>query len=59
MLATVAAVLFGLALIFQLAGLAFAQLDSQLLVVAGLLCLALLLAGVGSREVVYRRRTRR
>jgi hypothetical protein len=59
MLATVAAVLFGLALIFQLAGLAFGTLDSSLLVTAGLMCLALYFAGVGSREVSYRRRSHR
>jgi hypothetical protein len=59
MLAVVAAVLFGLALIFQLAGLQIEVITSTLLVTAGLLCLALYFAGVGSREVVYRRRTRR
>ncbi|WP_219418415.1 hypothetical protein [Pseudonocardia nigra] len=55
MLAIVAAVLFGLALIFQLAGFTLAPLDSQLLVVAGLLCLALHLAGVGARTSGWRR----
>jgi hypothetical protein len=59
MLAVVAAVLFGLALIFELAGIAIQVITSSLLVTAGLLCLALYFAGVGSRQVTYRRRTRR
>jgi hypothetical protein len=59
MLAVVAAVLFGLALIFQLAGLQIEVITSTLLVTAGLLCLALYFAGVGSRQVTYRRRSRR
>jgi hypothetical protein len=59
MLAVVAAVLFGLALIFQLAGLQIEVITSTLLVIAGLLCLALYFAGVGSRQVTYRRRSRR
>jgi hypothetical protein len=58
MLAIVAAVLFGLALILQLAGVTLGPLDSQLLVVAGLLCLALHLAGVGSRTSGWRRSRR-
>ncbi len=59
MLAVVAAVLFGLALIFELAGFALEVITSSLLVTAGLLCLALYFAGVGSRQVTYRRRSRR
>jgi hypothetical protein len=59
MLAVVAAVLFGLALIFELAGISLEVITSTVLVTAGLLCVALYFAGVGSREVVYRRRTRR
>jgi len=59
MLAVVAAVLFGLALIFQLAGIEIEIITSMVLITAGLLCLALYFAGVGSREVVYRRRSRR
>jgi hypothetical protein len=59
MLAVVAAVLFGLALLFELAGISIAVITSSLLVTAGLLCLALYFAGVGSREVTYRRRSRR
>jgi hypothetical protein len=58
MLAIVAAVLFGLALIFQLAGFALDRIDSQLLVVAGLLCLALFMAGVGTRSRSWRRARR-
>jgi hypothetical protein len=58
MLAIVAAVLFGLALIFDLAGVSVEVLTSQFLVTAGLLCLALYLAGIGSRTVSSRR-TRR
>ncbi|HYH29046.1 MAG TPA: hypothetical protein VD903_01575 [Pseudonocardia sp.] len=59
MLAVVAAVLFGLALLFELAGISIQVITHSLLVTAGLLCLALYLAGVGSRQVTYRRRTRR
>ena len=59
MLAIVAAVLFGLALLFQLVGISFEVITFDLLVTAGLFCLALYFAGVGSREVVYRRRSRR
>jgi hypothetical protein len=59
MLAVVAAVLFGLALLFELAGVSIQVITSSLLVTAGLLCLALYFAGVGSRQVTYRRRTRR
>lgn len=58
MLAIVAAVLFGLALIFQLAGFSLDRIDSQLLVVAGLLCLALFMAGVGTRSRSWRRARR-
>ncbi len=59
MLAIVAAVLFGLALLFQLVGISFEVITFDLLVTAGLFCLALYFAGVGSRQVAYRRRTRR
>ncbi|WP_232662239.1 hypothetical protein [Pseudonocardia sp. TRM90224] len=54
MLAIVAAVLFGLALIFDLAGFSLAVITSSLLVTAGLLCLALHLAGVGATRRVRR-----
>jgi hypothetical protein len=59
MLAVVAAVLFGLALLFQLAGISLAMINSTVLMFAGLFCLALYFAGVGSRQVTYRRRSRR
>jgi hypothetical protein len=59
MLAVVAAVLFGLALLFELAGIAVQMITSSVLTTAGLLCLALYLAGVGSRQATYRRRSRR
>jgi hypothetical protein len=59
MLAVVAAVLFGLALLFELVGISIQVITSTVLVTAGLFCLALYFAGVGSRQVVYRRRSRR
>jgi hypothetical protein len=59
MLAIVAAVLFGLALLFELVGISLQMITSTLLVTAGLFCLALYFAGVGSRQVTYRRRSRR
>jgi hypothetical protein len=49
MIAIVAAVLFGLALIFELAGISIQVITSEVLVTAGLLCVALHLAGVGTR----------
>lgn len=49
MLAIIAAVLFGLALLFQAVGLNFAIFSVPALVVAGLLCVGLHLAGVGRR----------
>ena len=58
MVAIVAAVLFGLALIFQLAGFALDRVSADVLVTAGLLCVALHLAGVGTsvRRPAFRRR---
>ncbi|WP_169747811.1 hypothetical protein [Pseudonocardia acaciae] len=56
MLATVAAVLFLIALIFQLAGLGLGPVSATVLVTAGLLCLALDLAGVGPRARLLTRR---
>ena len=50
MTAIVAAVLFGLALIFELTGVSVEIITSQVLVMAGLLCVALHLAGVGTRS---------
>jgi hypothetical protein len=58
-LAVVAAVLFALALIFELAGISLSVITSTLLTTAGLLCMALYFAGVGAREVTYRRRSHR
>ena len=60
MIAIVAAVLFGLALLFQLAGLAISVITADVLVNAGLLCVALHLAGVGNSVRVrgYTRRRR-
>lgn len=54
MIAIVAAVLFVLALIFQIAGFALGPIGWQVLVTAGLLCMALHMAGIGSRS--YSRR---
>jgi hypothetical protein len=59
MLAVVAAVLFGLALLFELVGISIEVITSTVLVTAGLFCLALYFAGVGARQVTYRRRSRR
>jgi hypothetical protein len=54
MTAIIAAVLFGLALLFQLAGISVAIITSEVLITAGLLCVALHLAGVGSRTGSWR-----
>jgi hypothetical protein len=59
MLAVVAAVLFALALIFELAGISLSVITATLLTTAGLLFLALYFAGIGAREVTYRRRSHR
>ena len=48
MTAIIAAVLFGLALLFQLLGLSLSVITATVLLYAGLLCLALHMAGVGS-----------
>ena len=48
MLAIIAAVLFGLALIFDLTGVAFGNFNTTTLLLAGLLCVALHLAGVAT-----------
>jgi hypothetical protein len=58
MLAIVAAVLFLIALIFELATLALGVLDALFFITAGLLCLALHLAGVGSSSMRSWRRSR-
>ena len=49
MLAIVAAVLFAIAIIFQLAGFALGPISASVLVTAGLLCLALHVAGIADR----------
>jgi hypothetical protein len=46
--AIIAAVLFGLALLFQLLNLSVSVITANVLITAGLLCVALHLAGVGS-----------
>jgi hypothetical protein len=48
MVAIVAAVLFGLALLFQLLNFSISVITATVLITAGLLCVALHLAGVGS-----------
>ncbi|MGH3777791.1 MAG: hypothetical protein ACRDRR_19015 [Pseudonocardiaceae bacterium] len=58
MLAIVAAVLFALGLVLDLAGLALGPLDVFTFMTAGLLCLALQLAGVGSGSTRSWRRSR-
>jgi hypothetical protein len=60
MLAIAAAVLFGLALLFELAGLGLGPvITTGTLTTAGLLCVALHLAGVATDRKVLRRRRRR
>lgn len=57
MFAIVAAVIFGLALILDLADATIsASIDGGTLLVAGLLCVALHLAGVGTTVRGWRRR---
>lgn len=51
MLAIVAAVLFLIALVLELATLAFGVVDAFVFITAGLVCLALHLAGVGSSSM--------
>jgi hypothetical protein len=46
--AIIAAVLFGLALLFQLLNVSISVITADVLITAGLLCVALHLAGVGS-----------
>jgi hypothetical protein len=50
MLAIIAAVLFLIALIFELAGIALGTLTDQVFITAGLLCVALYMAGIGGRH---------
>lgn len=55
MLAFVAAVLFAIALILHLAGETLGPLDVETFTIAGLLCLALQLAGIGAGTRSWRR----
>jgi hypothetical protein len=55
MLAVVAAVLFALALLFALASFSISVISSQVLIIAGLLCMALHMAGVGASTRGWRR----
>ncbi|HEX4248311.1 MAG TPA: hypothetical protein VH008_10630 [Pseudonocardia sp.] len=56
MLAIVAAVLFLLALIFELASISLGVFTATVLLTAGLLCLALFMAGVGGAARQFGRR---
>lgn len=56
MFAIVAAVLFGLSLLLQLISVDLGILTPTLLLTAGLLCVALHMAGVGSRSYSRGRR---
>lgn len=56
MTAIAAAVLFALALLFQLANLSISILTAEVLITAGLLCVALHMAGVGTRRYSRSRR---
>jgi positive regulator of sigma E activity len=57
--AIVSAVLFGLALLFALFGLSLGIITAEVLMLAGLLSLALHLAGVGGGPVKVRSYSRR
>ncbi|MGH8078240.1 MAG: hypothetical protein ACREX8_05410 [Gammaproteobacteria bacterium] len=59
MLAIVAAVLFAIALILDLADTTLGPLDVLAFIAAGLLCLALQLAGIGASSTRSWRRSRR
>lgn len=57
MIAIIAAILFGLALLLQLTSASFGTIiTATTLTTAGLLCVALHLAGVGTAMPRYRRR---
>lgn len=58
MLAIVAAVLFAIALVFDLAGIVLGPVDAFAFLAAGLFCLALQLAGVGAGSTRSWRRSR-
>ncbi len=59
MTAIIAAVLFGLALLLQLLGASLSVITAEVLVSAGLLCVALHLAGVGNTVRVRSHNRRR
>ncbi|WP_214401918.1 hypothetical protein [Pseudonocardia lacus] len=59
MTAIISAVLFGLALLFALFGLSLSVITAEVLMLAGLLCLALHLGGVGGGPVKVRSYSRR
>lgn len=63
MFAIIAAVIFGLALILDLANAALGTITSGTLLIAGLLCVALHMAGIGAnargRSFAWRRTRRR
>jgi len=54
--ALIAAILFAIALIFQLFSISLSVITAEVLITAGLLCVALHLAGVGSTRRSYSRR---
>ena len=58
MLAIVAAVLFAIALVLDVAEVALGPLDAMTFIAAGLVCLALQLAGVGAGSTRSWRRSR-
>lgn len=58
MLAIVAAVLFAIALVLDVAEVALGPLDVMAFIAAGLLCLALQLAGIGAGSMGSWRRSR-
>jgi hypothetical protein len=58
MLAIIAAVLFIIALVFELAAITFGPVSAFAFMLAGLLCLALELAGVGASSMRSWRRSR-
>ncbi|MGE3287899.1 MAG: hypothetical protein AB7J32_17640 [Pseudonocardia sp.] len=59
MLAIVAAVLFGISLLFRLAAFAIGPVDPDVLDTAGFLCVALYLAGIGAGSFGRARARRR
>jgi len=50
MLALIAAIFFLIALIFELASISLGSLTDQVFITAGLLCVALYMAGIGGRH---------